>query len=126
MVNFDIIQVYTEKLTIFNYYEYFGNDENIPLNIGFRGWIEKYGEEKNKIIFKVYYDVESTKFPIVLNWVGVFLLNFDDEPENITEKELFENEDIQQQLNKFIDQFSTNLVGKLPSFTEMMVDNKWT
>lgn len=123
MVTFDIIEFYTEKLTLFNYTESFEKDKNIPLNIAFRGIVEKYDEDENKIIFKVYYDLESTRFPIVLNWVGVFLLKFDGEFDDITDKLLFEDDNIQQKLNKVIDQFSINLDGKLPSFTKMMEDN---
>ena len=79
MVNYKIILSYTEKLNIFNYLESINEDQNIPMSISFRGFIDENDKLENSILFKVYYDVESSKYPIVLNWVGVFVLQFDEE-----------------------------------------------
>ena len=122
MLKYNIILRYTEKLNIFNYLEDIDMDQDIPLSIGFRGFIEETDKYDNSILFKVYYDAESSKLPIVLNWVGVFVLQFDEEP-NVTVKELFNDEKLQKELNLFIEIFARNLVGKLPSFTEMIGGN---
>ena len=76
MLNYKIILSYTEKLNIFNYLENINENQNIPMNISFRGVIDENNKLENSIIFKVYYDVESSKYPIVLNWVGAFVLQF--------------------------------------------------
>lgn len=123
MINYKIILSYTEKLNIFNYLENIEKDQNIPMNISFRGNIEETTKFENTILFKVYYDVESLKYPIVLNWVGVFVLEFDEKPD-VSVNDLFNDEKLQKQLDYFIDILARNLVGKLPSFTEMIGDNK--
>ena len=89
------------------------------MNISFRGVIDENNKLENSIIFKVYYDVESSKYPIVLNWVGAFVLQFNEKP-NVSVNELFKDEKLQKQLDSFIEILSRNLVGKLPSFTEMI------
>ena len=120
MLNYKIILSYTEKLNIFNYLESINEDQNIPMSISFRGFIDENDKLENSILFKVYYDVESSKYPIVLNWVGVFVLQF---YENVTVDELFKDEKLQEQLDNFIQILARNLVGKLPSFTEMIGGN---
>lgn len=122
MLNYDIILSYTEKLNIFNYLENIEMDQNIPLSVAFRGVIEENDKLDNSILFKVYYDIESSKYPIVLNWVGVFVLQFDEEP-NVNVEELFNDKKLQKQLDLFSEMLARNLVGKLPSFTEMIGDN---
>lgn len=119
MLNYNIILSYTEKLNIFNYLENIEEDQNIPMSIAFRGFIDENDRLENSISFKVYYDVESSKYPIVLNWVGVFVLQFDEKP-NVTVDELFKDEKLQEQLDNFIEILARNLVGKLPSFSEMI------
>lgn len=119
MLNYKIILSYTEKLNIFNYLENINENQNIPMNISFRGVIDENNKLENSIIFKVYYDVESSKYPIVLNWVGAFVLQFSEKP-NVKVNELFKDEKLQKQLDSFIEILSRNLVGKLPSFTEMI------
>ena len=119
MLNYKIILSYTEKLNIFNYLESINENQNIPMNISFRGVIDENNKLENSIIFKVYYDVESSKYPIVLNWVGAFVLQFNEKP-NVSVNELFKDEKLQKQLDSFIEILSRNLVGKLPSFTEMI------
>lgn len=89
------------------------------MNISFRGNIEENDKEENNILFKVYYDLESSKYPIVLNWVGVFVLQFDEKPD-VSVNDLFKDEKLQKQLDNFIEMLSRNLVGKLPSFSEMI------
>ena len=119
MLNYKIILSYTEKLNIFNYLESINENQNIPMSISFRGVIDENNKLENSIIFKVYYDVESSKYPIVLNWVGAFVLQFNEKP-NVSVNELFKDEKLQKQLDSFIEILSRNLVGKLPSFTEMI------
>ena len=119
MLNYEIILSYTEKLNIFNYLENIEMDQNIPMSISFRGFIEENDKLENSILFKVYYDVESSKYPIVLNWVGVFVLQFDEKPD-VTVEELFKDEKLQKQLDNFLEILARNLVGKLPSFSEMI------
>ena len=89
------------------------------MNISFRGNIEENDKEENNILFKVYYDFESSKYPIVLNWVGVFVLQFDEKPD-VSVNDLFKDEKLQKQLDNFIEMLSRNLVGKLHSFSEMI------
>lgn len=122
MLNYNIILSYTEKLNIFNYLENIELEENIPMSIGFRGVIEENEKLDNSILFRVYYDVESSKFPIVLNWVGVFVLQFEEEPE-VSVEELFNDKKLQKNLDLFSEMLARNLVGKLPSFSEMIGDN---
>ena len=122
MLNYKIILSYTEKLNIFNYLESITEDQNIQMSVSFRGVIDENDKLENSIIFKVYYDVESSKYPIVLNWVGVFILQFDEKP-NVTVEELFNDERLQEQLDNFIKILARNLVGKLPSFSEMIGGN---
>ena len=122
MLNYEIILSYTEKLNIFNYLENITEDQNITMSIAFRGFVDENDKLENSIIFKVYYDVESSKYPIVLNWVGVFILQFDEKP-NVTVDDLFKDEKLQEQLNNFIEILAKNLVGKLPSFSEMIGGN---
>ena len=119
MLNYKIVLSYTEKLNIFNYLENIEMDQNIPMSIGFRGFIEENDKLENSILFKVYYDVESSKCPIVLNWVGVFVLQFDEKPD-VTVEDLFNDENLQKELDIFIGILARNLVGKLPSFSEMI------
>ena len=126
MFEFKITKVYSEKLTIYNFLEGNEKNQNIPLNISYRGFIENDKFDENILKFKVYFDVESLNFPISLNWVGVFILEFDSYPTVINVEDLFEDKNIQECLNKFIKQFSMNLIGKLPSFTEMMENKKST
>lgn len=118
-MNYKIVLSYTEKLNIFNYLENIEKDQNIPMNISFRGNIEENDKEENNILFKVYYDLESSKYPIVLNWVGVFVLQFDEKPD-VSVNDLFNDEKLQKQLDYFIEMLARNLVGKLPSFSEMI------
>ena len=118
-MNYKIVLSYTEKLNIFNYLENIEKNENIPMNISFRGNIEENDKFENSIFFKVYYDLESSKYPIVLNWVGVFVLQFDEKPD-VSVNDLFEDEKLQKQLDYFIEMLARNLVGKLPSFSEMI------
>ena len=89
------------------------------MNIAFRGFIEENDKLENSILFKVYYDVESSRYPIVLNWVGVFILQFD-EKADVSVDDLFGDKKLQEQLDNFIEILARNLVGKLPSFTEMI------
>lgn len=124
MFEFEIIKAYSEKLTIYNFLEINEKNQNIQLNISYRGFIENSKFDENNLKFKVYYDAESINFPISLNWVGVFILEFDTYPNEINVEDLFEDKSIQECLNKFIKQFSMNLVGRLPSFTEMMETKK--
>lgn len=122
MSDFEIILSFTEKLNISNYIEH-GKNQSIPLNVSFRGFISENNKLKNSILFKVYYDIDSIEFPISLNWVGVFVLQFDDEP-NVTVDDLFKNENIQNELDSFIQLLSRNLAGNLPSFSEIMENRR--
>ena len=122
MLDYKIILSYTEKLNIFNYLENIEMNQNIPMSIGFRGFIEENDKLENSILFKVYYDVESSKCPIVLNCVVVFILQFDEKPD-VTVEELFNDKNLQKELDVFIGILARNLVGKLPSFTEMIGGN---
>ena len=122
MLNFNIVLSFTERLNISNFLENIDPGQNIPLNVSFRGTIGENTNLENSILFKVYYDVESLKFPIALNWVGVFVLQFEEEP-NVTIDDLFNDEIIQNELDNFMEMLSRNLIGNLPSFSEIM-ENK--
>lgn len=123
MLDFNIVLSFTERLNISNYIENINNGQNIPLNVSFRGFISENDKLENSILFKVYYDVESLKFPIALNWVGVVILQFNNKPD-VTVDELFNDENIQHELDGFIKMLSRNLIGNLPSFAEIMENKK--
>ena len=122
MLNYNIISHYTEKLNIFNYLEIIEKDQNIHMDIGFRGSIKENNKLDNSILFKVYCDIESPQNPIVLNWVGVFILQFDERP-NINVDDLFNDKNIQNQLDDVMTMLSQNLIGDLPSFSQI-AENK--
>ncbi|WP_410319618.1 hypothetical protein [Methanobrevibacter sp.] len=123
MPDFNIVHSFTERLNIFNYIENMDGGQNIPLNIAFRGIIDDNNKIENRLLFKVYYDVESINFPIVLNWVGVFVLQFDEKPD-VSIDDLFGDENIQNELDSYMMMLSRNLVGNLPSFAEIMENKK--
>lgn len=123
MPDFNIVHSFTERLNIFNYIENMDEGQNIPLNIAFRGIIDDNNKIENRLLFKVYYDVESINFPIVLNWVGVFVLQFDEKPD-VSIDDLFGDENIQNELDSYMMMLSRNLVGNLPSFAEIMENKK--
>ena len=123
MPDFNIVHSFTERLNIFNYIENMDEGQNIPLNIAFRGIIDDNNKIENRLLFKVYYDVESINFPIVLNWVGVFVLQFDEKPD-VSIDDLFGDENIQNELDSYMIMLSRNLVGNLPSFAEIMENKK--
>ena len=52
MLNYNIILSYTEKLNIFNYLENIEEDQNIPMSIAFRGFIDENDRLENSISFK--------------------------------------------------------------------------
>ena len=124
MPDFNIVHSFTERLNIFNYIENMDEGQNIPLNIAFRGIIDDNNKIENRLLFKVYYDVESINFPIALNWVGVFVLQFDEKPD-VSIDDLFGDENIQNELDSYMMMLSRNLVGNLPSFAEIMENKKW-
>ena len=123
MPDFNIVHSFTERLNIFNYIENMDEGKNIPLNIAFRGIIDDNNKIENRLLFKVYYDVESINFPIALNWVGVFVLQFDEKPD-VSIDDLFGDENIQNELDSYMMMLSRNLVGNLPSFAEIMENKK--
>ena len=51
--------------------------------------------------------------------MGLFVLQFDETP-NVNVDELFKDKKLQEQLDNFIEILARNLVGKLPSFSEMI------
>ncbi len=123
MQDLNIVHSFTERLNISNYIENIDKGQNIPLNISFRGVIGNNHKLENSILFKVYYDVESVNFPIALNWVGVFVIQFD-EKVDVTIDDLFKNESIIKELNSYMEMLSRNLAGNLPSFSEIMENKK--
>lgn len=117
-MKFDIKTFYTEKLNITNHIDVLDNDTNIKMNINMKGVFQDTDKWDDCVLFKVYYDVESEKAPISLNWVGVFVLKFINQLDNydVNVEEIFYDENIKQILNEFIKQFSLNLRGELPYF----------
>ena len=117
-MSFKINGCYCEKLNINQYLNGISDGITIRANIDFKTKIFKNGE--NLYLFKIYYFLESDNTPISLNWVGVVIIEVENENFELDNKDLLENSVIKSFIEESISAFPKFFHGSLPSFERIL------
>lgn len=108
---------YCEKLNINQYLSGISDEVTIRANLDFKTKIFKNGE--NVYLFKIYYFLESENTPISLNWVGVAIIEVENDNE-LNNKDLLQNSEIKSFIEESISGFPKFFHGTLPPLERIL------
>lgn len=118
-MKYQIIKVYTEKLSIISF-QHIIKDEKVKTMVNFNSSILP-SDSKDIYLFRMDYVLRAVNNPISLNWIGIAVVKIidrkDDESiESLNEKLLFNNNEINDFIQKSMENISYFIGGELPKF----------
>lgn len=119
-MSFKIQGCYCEKLNINQYLSSIKEGTTININVDFKTKLHQ--RDENSFIFKIFYLLESDSTPISLNWIGVVMIETDEENMELDKDKLLENENIKNFIDASISQLPFFFQGTLPTF-DMIKEN---
>ena len=117
-MSFKINGCYCEKLNINQYLNGISDEITIRANLDFKTKIFKNGD--NIHLFKIYYFLESDNTPISLDWIGVVIIELEDDEFELDNRQLLKNSEIKSFIEESILSFPKFFHGTLPSFERIL------
>lgn len=118
-MDYNIKQLYTESLHVSSF-KNLVKDEKIKLAIDLYTSLSK---SEHYHIFKINYSVSALENPIYLNWVGIAILNINNNSENMNEDIFLEDKEIKKFINNAINNLSFFIGGELPQLDKITRSN---
>ena len=115
-MNYSIVNLYTEYLNLSSFKNNVGDENNIESLAKVNTSVIPLKQE-NLYHFLIEFTLRAVNNPIILNWRGVVILEYDGS-EKLTDDILFNDENIVKFVNDSMDKISFLLGGKLPDIID--------